>query len=71
MRVLELGLKALGSVFGVSLACTNWAPAIDEIESRIPNMHKAAAWKTMPDCKQQQEFCSQAASGLIYSPGPS
>jgi len=62
MRVLEIGLTALGAVFVVSLAHTNWAPAIDQIESHIRDMHKDPTWKAMPDCKEQQEFYSQAAS---------
>ncbi len=52
----------LGSKFGVSIAHTNWAPALDEIESKIRNMHKDAACKLLPDCKEQQEFYAQAAS---------
>jgi hypothetical protein len=62
MRILEIGLTALGKVFGVSLAHTNWAPALDQIESKIRAMHTDPAWKTVPDCKEQQEFYAQAAS---------
>jgi hypothetical protein len=62
MRVLETGLTALGSVFDVSLAHTNWAPAIDEIERKIRDMHKDPKWKALPDCKALQEFYAQAAS---------
>ena len=62
MRALEIGLSVLGSKFGVSLAHTNWAPAIEEIENKIREMHKDPAWKSLPDCKQQQEFYAQAAS---------
>jgi hypothetical protein len=62
MRVLEIALGALGSVFGVSLAHTNWAPAIDEIEKKIREMHKDPIWRALPDCKEQQEFYAQAAS---------
>ena len=62
MRVLETGLTALGAIFGVSLAHTNWAPAIEQIESKIRDMHKDPMWKVLPDCKEQQEFYSQAAS---------
>ena len=62
MRVLELGLIALGKVFAVSLAHTNWAPAIEQIESKIRDMHKDPIWKAKPDCKEQQEFYSQSAS---------
>jgi hypothetical protein len=62
MRVLEIGLGVLGAVFGVSLAHTNWAPAIDQIESKTRDMHKDPAWKAKPDYKEQQEFFAQAAS---------
>jgi hypothetical protein len=62
MRVLEIGLTALGAVFAVSLAHTNWGPAIEEIEKKIRGMHADPAWKAMPDCKEQQEFYAQAAS---------
>jgi hypothetical protein len=61
---LEIGLTVLGKVFGVSLAHTNWGPAIDQIESKIRQMHVDPAWKALPDCKEQQEFYSQAASHL-------
>jgi hypothetical protein len=62
MRVLETGLTVLGAVFGVSLAHTNWAPAIEQIESKIRDMHKDPVWKALPDCKEEQEFYAQAAS---------
>lgn len=62
MRVLEVGLAALGAKFDVSLEHTNWAPAIEQIDSRIKGMHKDPSWKALPDCKEQQEFYSQAAS---------
>lgn len=62
MRVLELALGVLGSKFGVSLAHTNWNPAIEQIESKIRDMRKDPAWKVLPDCKEQQEFYAQAAS---------
>ncbi len=65
MRVLEIGLTALGAVFAVSLAHTNWAPAIEQIESKIRDMHKDPVWKALPDCKEQQEFYSQAASHFV------
>jgi hypothetical protein len=61
MRVLEIGLTALGDKFNVSLAHANWAPAIEQIESKIREMHKDPAWKALPDCKEQQEFYAQAA----------
>jgi hypothetical protein len=62
MRVLEIGLSVLGAVFGVSTAHTNWAPAIEQIESKIRDMHKDAVWKSVADYKQQQEFYAQAAA---------
>jgi hypothetical protein len=62
MRVLEIGLTVLGAKFGVSLAHTNWGPAIGEIESKIREIHKDPAWKSLPDCKEQQEFYAQVAS---------
>lgn len=62
MRVLEIGLTALGKVFAVSLEHTNWAPAIEEIESKIRKMRTDPTWKALPDCKEQQEFYAQTAS---------
>jgi hypothetical protein len=62
MRVLELGLTALGAIFSVSLAHTNWAPAIEQIEGCVREMHKDPAWKIVPDVKAKQEFYAQAAS---------
>jgi hypothetical protein len=62
MRVLEFGLAALGSIFNVSLAHTNWEPAIREIESKIREMHKDPAWRAKSDCKLVQENYSQVAS---------
>lgn len=64
MRVLELGLTALGKVFDVSLAHTNWGPAIDQIESRIRKMHEDPLWKGSDNRKELQEFYSQAVSHL-------
>lgn len=65
MRVLEIGLATLGTVFGVSLSHTNWAPAIERIESKVREMHKDPTWKVQPDCKEQQEFYAQAASHFV------
>lgn len=62
MRVLEIGLGVFGEVFGLSLAHTNWEPAIREIESKIREMHKDPDWRLLPDCKSKQEQYSQVAS---------
>jgi len=67
MRVLEVGLGAIGKVFNVSIENTNWQNAIDQIESKVRKMHEDAAWKSLPDCKEQQKFFSQAASHLGIS----
>ena len=62
MRVLEIGLSALGNVFDVDLKHTNWEPALKEIEKKIADMRSDPKWKVLPDCKEQQEYYSQAAS---------
>lgn len=64
MRVLESGLVVIGKPFDVSLAHTNWAPAIELLERKIREMHKDPVWKAMPDCKDQQEFYAQAVNYL-------
>lgn len=67
MRVMEIGLTALGKVFNVSLEHTSWGNAIEQIESKIRDMHKDPVWKALPDCKEQLAFFSQVASqfGII------
>jgi hypothetical protein len=62
MRVLETGLRALGKIFGVSLDHSSWGPAILQIESKIREMHVDPQFKSLPDCKQQQQFYADAAS---------
>jgi hypothetical protein len=62
MRVMEIGLAALGKAFGVSAAYTNWEVVLNQIESKIAGMRSDPEWKTLPDCKEQQEYYSQAAS---------
>lgn len=64
MRVLECGLAALGNVFSVSLAHTNWGNAIEQLESKIRDMHKDAIWKLKPDCKDMQVQFAQAAAAF-------
>lgn len=62
MRVLECGLAALGKTFSLPLAHTNWGSAIEQIESKIRDMHKDAIWKTKPNCKDMQVKYAQAAA---------
>ena len=64
MRVLELGLATFAKEFDISSSHTNWAPVIAQIESRVREMHKDERWKSRPNCKDQQEFYSQAVSHL-------
>ncbi|MGC8536626.1 MAG: hypothetical protein ACP5QR_14025 [Rhizomicrobium sp.] len=67
MRVLEIGLTAVGKVFNVSLAHTNWEPAIRELESKIRGMRQDPDWKSVSDYKEQQEFYAQAISYLVVA----
>jgi hypothetical protein len=62
MRVLELGLKALGKEFGVSTEQTNWQNAIEQIESKIRKMATDQAWKSQPDWKELQQYFSDCAT---------
>lgn len=62
MRTMEIALTALAAVFGVSMAHTNWAPAVDQIESRIRGMNTDPAWRAKPDWKDLQEGYAQAIS---------
>jgi hypothetical protein len=62
MRVLETGLAALARRFGIAFEFTNWAPVLDQIESKVRGMRQDPAFKTLPDCREQQEFYAQAAS---------
>lgn len=62
MRVLETGLGALARRFDVSFEFTNWAPVLDQIVSVVRGMRKDPQFNCLPDCKEQQEFYSQAVS---------
>jgi hypothetical protein len=64
MRVLEVALVSLGKVFGLHLDHTNWAPAIEQIQSKIRDMGKDSAWRQFADWKDKQEFYSQAVDYL-------
>jgi hypothetical protein len=60
MRVLEIGLGALGKRFDVSSAHTNWETILNQIEKAIATMdqdpNRPANWK------DEREFYSQCAS---------
>jgi hypothetical protein len=62
MRVLEIGLAALGAAFEVSMEHKNWDRVINEIEKKIREMGEDPKWKALPDWKDQREFYAQAAS---------
>jgi hypothetical protein len=62
MRVMEVGLTALGKVFGVTLAHNNWEPAIAQIENKIAGMRSDPVWRLKPDYKEQHEYFSAVAS---------
>lgn len=66
MRVLEIALTVLGGKFGLSLVHTNWEQWINGVEAKIRDMHNDAAWKSLPDWKDQREFYSQAASHFAF-----
>ena len=62
MRALEIGLSALGKIFGVSTAHANWQNSLDQIESKIREMPKDSKWKACPDWKEQQQYYSDCAA---------
>jgi len=62
MRVLERGLGALAAKFGVDFSHTNWHNVIESVEKEIRKMNSSLG----PDWKEQQKFCSQAATTLCF-----
>jgi hypothetical protein len=62
MRILERGLAILAKKFGVDFSHTNWHNAIEEIEKKIRQMNPSFG----ADWKEQQKFCSQAATHFMF-----
>jgi hypothetical protein len=62
MRVLERGLGALAVKFAVDFKHTNWDNVIGQIESKIKKMDSSLGL----DWKEQQRFCSQAATQFRF-----
>lgn len=62
MRVLEHGLGALAKKFGVDFSHTNWHNVIELIEKQIRKMDSTFGH----DWKEQQKFCSQAATHFMF-----
>jgi hypothetical protein len=62
MRVLERGLNALATKFGVDFSHTNWHNVIEEVEKKVRKMDSTFG----ADWKEQQKFYSQAASQFMY-----
>jgi hypothetical protein len=60
MRVMEIGLSALGKSFGAPCDHTNWETIINRIEKAIGEMDKNPA--RLPSWKDDREFYSQCAS---------
>lgn len=71
MRVLEIGLAAIGHQFKISLSHANWKTAIDQIESAVRKMDSDPEWRDRSDRKEQQEAFAQAIGhfGVIKDPG--
>jgi hypothetical protein len=63
MRVLEIGLSAFASRFGVPSVHTNWQNVIEGIEKSVRGMGSDPSRPA--DWKDQQEFFSQAASHFM------
>ena len=63
MRTLEIGLGVFGTEFGLTLGHTNWYPFIEQIESRIRDLGKAA--KTSAE-KTKHEFYAQTTSSFMF-----
>jgi len=62
MRVLERGLRVLAVKFGVPFLNTTWHTIIEQIESKVRKMDSGYG----ADWKEQQKFCSQAASQFMF-----
>ena len=67
MRVLETALATFGKEFGLTMSHTNWAPFLEQIESKIEDLANAAH-KTQAD-KDRVESYSQAASSFMIFKG--
>jgi hypothetical protein len=62
MRVLERGLRVLATKFSVTFNNTTWHNIIEQIESKIRKMDSSFG----ADWKEQQKFCSEAASQFMF-----
>jgi len=62
MRILERGLDALATRFGVDFSHTNWHNVIEQVEKHIRNMGPSFG----SDWKEQQRFYSQVAIHFMF-----
>jgi hypothetical protein len=62
MRILERGLSVLAKKFGIDFGHTNWHNVIEEIEKKVRRMDSGVG----ADWKEQQKFCSQAATQFMF-----
>jgi hypothetical protein len=62
MRLLELGIRVLAIKFNVPFQNTTWHTIIEQIEASVRRMDSSFG----ADWKEQQKFCSQAASQFMF-----
>ena len=62
MRVLEQGIRVLATKFNVPFQNTTWHTIIEQIEASVRRMDSSFG----ADWKEQQKFCSQAASQFMF-----
>jgi hypothetical protein len=62
MRVLEHGIRVLATKFNVPFQNTTWHTIIQQIEASVRGMNSSFG----ADWKEQQKFCSEAASQFMF-----
>ena len=62
MRVLELGIRVLAKKFSIPFQNTTWHTIIQQIETSVRGMNSSFG----PNWKEQQKFCSEAASQFMF-----
>jgi hypothetical protein len=62
MRVLEYGLRVLATKFKIPFQNSTWNTIIQQIEASVRGMNPSFG----ADWKEQQKFCSEAASQFMF-----
>jgi hypothetical protein len=62
MRVLEYGIRVLATKFSIPFQNSTWNTIIQQIESSVKGMNPGFG----ADWKEQQKFCSEAASQFLF-----